>query len=311
MSVNIYNNPKQSLALYGLSEYLDFIINLYNFKKMPKVLMLSGKKGIGKFTLASHFINYLYNRNEYDLENKFINKKSSFYKSYIKDSFPNIIHLSADNFKSVKIDDIRSLKSQLSKSPIINKERFIILDDVELFNINSLNALLKIIEEPTENNYFILINNYSRNIIETVHSRSLELKITLSNKKRIQIIEKLIENKNLEPFIDYKLMNLSPGNFLSYNDILSSHKIDFEDDYLQNIEKILNLYKKHKDNNLINLVLLLTNYYFLTLKEKKIYNFEKIIENRSFVLNNINKFVAFNINQNSLINAINNKLSNE
>ena len=41
-------------------------------------------------------------------------------------------------------------------------DRFIIFDDVELFNHNSLNALLKLIEEPTKKNYFLLINNKSR-----------------------------------------------------------------------------------------------------------------------------------------------------
>ena len=61
--------------------------------------------------------------------------------------FPNIIYLSGNNFKNIKIEDIRDLKSLL-KTTILNKERFIVLDDIELFNINSLNALLKIIEEP-------------------------------------------------------------------------------------------------------------------------------------------------------------------
>ena len=61
--------------------------------------------------------------------------------------------------KSIKVDDIRNLKSKILQSSIIDKDRFIILDDVELFNINSLNALLKIIEEPNKKNYFILINN--------------------------------------------------------------------------------------------------------------------------------------------------------
>ena len=58
------------------------------------------------------------------------------------------------------------------------------------------------------------------------------------------------------------------------------------------------------------MILFLTDYYFYNLQEKKIDNIEKIIENKSFVINNVNKFLAYNLNQNSLINAINNKLSN-
>ena len=33
------------------------------------------------------------------------------------------------------------------------------MDDIEMFSTNSLNALLKLIEEPTKLNYFIFINN--------------------------------------------------------------------------------------------------------------------------------------------------------
>ena len=38
------------------------------------------------------------------------------------------------------------LKNNLLKSPVMDNKRFIILDDVELFNINSINALLKVID---------------------------------------------------------------------------------------------------------------------------------------------------------------------
>ena len=67
---------------------------------------------------------------------------------------------------------------------------------------------------------------------------------------------------------------------------------------------------KTKNINLINVILFLTDYHFYNLQEKKIDNIERVIENKSFVINNINKFIVYNLNQNSLINAINNKLSN-
>ena len=63
--------------------------------------------------------------------------------------------------KSVKVEDIRHLKLKFYNLLFQIKIRFIIFDDVELFNTNSLNALLKIIEEPSKNNFFFLINNKS------------------------------------------------------------------------------------------------------------------------------------------------------
>jgi DNA polymerase III subunit delta' len=306
-----YDNPKNSLVLYEIDEYLDFLSSLYLKKKFPKVLMLSGNKGIGKSTLINHFLNFVYDKDNYDLENRTISEKSNFNQQYKNDSFGNIIYLSGDSFKNIKVDDIRNLKSNLFKSTLLKKERFVIFDDVEIFNTNSLNALLKIIEEPTKNNYFILINNKTKPLIDTIYSRSLDLKIILTDKKRIQIIENLIKNNNLEVKVDYNLINLSPGSFLSHNNIINQNDISFEDHLIENIKKILNLYKKKKNFNFINLILFMTDLYFLKLKEKKTYNIDKIIEDKSFIIDNINKFAIYNLNQNSVLNAINNKLYNE
>ena len=310
MNINEYNDPKNSLVLFGLGSKLDFLIKLYNSKKLPKVLMISGKKGVGKFTLINHFLSYIYDKGNYDLKNRSINNQTQFYKQYLNNIFSNIIYLSGDNFKNVKIEDIRDLKSTILKTTISKKERFIILDDIELFNINSLNALLKIIEEPSSNNYFVLINNRTKPLIETIYSRSLEIKILLTNETRIKVIESLIKRNNLEAFIDFNSSNLTPGNFLSFNKIFEENKINVDEDFLKNLEILLNLYKKTKNINLINVILFLTDCHFYNLQEKKNDNIERVIENKSFVINNINKFIVYNLNQNSLINAINNKLSN-
>ena len=310
MSINEHNDPKNSLVLFELGNKLDFLIKLYNSNKLPRVLMISGKKGIGKFTLINHFLSYIYDKDNYDLKNRSINNQTQFYNKYLNNVFSNIIYLSGDNFKNIKIEDIRDLKSKILKRTMYKKERFIILDDIELFNINSLNALLKIIEEPLTNNYFILINSKTKPLIETIYSRSLEIKILLKNKIRIKIIESLINKNNLEVFIDYNSSNITPGNFLLFNKIFEENKINNSEAFEKNLEKLINLYKKNKNINLINLILFLKDNYFYDLQKKKINKIEKIIENKSFVVNNINKFITYNLNQNSVINAINNKLLN-
>ena len=272
--------------------------------------MLSGKKGSGKFTLINHFLTYIFDKKSYHLESKKINNQTFFYKQYLNSVFPNIIYLDGFNFKNVKVDDIRELKSKILKSNISQMDRFIILDDVELFNVNSLNALLKIIEEPTSNNFFLLINNKTRPIMQTIISRCLEFKILLSNENRIKIIESLIKNNSLNSVIDYKISNITPGNFYTFNSICEKNNIRIEEDFVNNLENILNLYKKNKDMNLMNLILFIADVYFHREIIDKKKNFEEIYEKKNYVINNINKFILFNLNQNSLINSITNKLSN-
>ena len=310
MNFNKYDNPKNSLELYELNDKFKMLTKLYLSKKIPKVLMLSGNKGIGKFTLINHFLSYIFDKENYDIDKMIINSDTTFYKQYLNNTFPNILHLSADNFKNIKIEDVRDLKKQLLKSTISNKERFIILDDIELFNINSLNALLKIIEEPSVNNNFVLINNKTKPLIETIYSRSVELKINLSSEMQISIIDKLVKKNNLELLIDYKETGLTPGFFLSFNNILLQNNININEDLLINMEKIIILYKKEKRIELINLLVFIVDNYFYNLKIKENRNIDNIMENKNFVLENISKFVSYNLNHNSLINAINNRLTN-
>ena len=53
-------NPLASTKLFGLNNYLLDLIKLHDQEKFPKVIMLSGKKGLGKFTLVNHLMNYIF-----------------------------------------------------------------------------------------------------------------------------------------------------------------------------------------------------------------------------------------------------------
>jgi len=299
--------PKEYLNLLGLDEKFNFLIKLYNLKKFPKVLMLTGKKGIGKYTLINHFLTHVFDKDNYDSKNKIINNLTDFYKQYSKNIFQNIIYLSGNSFNPIKVDDIRNLKSTILKSTMSKRERFVVLDDIELFNLNSLNALLKIIEEPAINNYFILINNKTKPLIETISSRTLEIRVTLTNTKRVEIIDALINKYNLQPCIDYNTSNLSPGDFVFFNNICQVNNISIDGDFIKNLKILLDLYKKDKNVSLINMILFLTNNYFYKYRSNKD-TILKNIENKNFVINNVNKFFSFNLNQTALINAINDKL---
>lgn len=301
--------PKSSLVLFGLYKNFELLVNLYELKKFPKILMLTGEKGLGKFTLLSHFLHYIFDKKNYDVKNKTINDKSEFHTQYISNIYPSIIYLSGEIFNNIRIENIRELKSVILKKNIIEKDRFIILDDIELFNINSLNALLKIIEEPTANNYFFLINNKTKPLIKTIFSRSIEIKVLLSEQIKKEIIKSLVKINNQEILIDINLFNLTPGNFLLFNKICEERDIDINGDYLDNLKILFDLYKKNKNINFIKMSVFLTDVYFNNIIKKKKINIEKTIQNKDFVLNNINNFILYNLNQNSLINAINNKLS--
>ena len=64
-----YFYPKNSLRLFGLEKNFSFLSALYSKDKLPKVLMLSGSKGIGKSTLINHFLFSIFDSQNYNKTN--------------------------------------------------------------------------------------------------------------------------------------------------------------------------------------------------------------------------------------------------
>ncbi len=298
-----YFNPKKTMRLVGLDKNFNFFKKLILEKKFPRALIFSGDKGLGKSTLIFHLMHYYFNKDNYDEKNYLIIKENNIFNQINENLYPGIIYLDGSKLKNIKIDDIRNLKKDLLKTTFTEK-RFVILDDVELFNINSLNALLKVIEEPGKNNYFILINNQTKPILATIKSRCLEIKLIVSDNEKKQITETLLKYFNLEETLNRSLITVSPGIFLRINHFFVEKKINIEDDPISNLSKILNLYKKEKDIFYRDLLLFYSDYYLIINKSRNTSNKKKFIENRSFIVKNINDFFLYNLNQNTLLNSL-------
>ena len=308
MTISEYFDSKKTLNLVGHKKNFNFFKDLILKDMLPKVIMLSGEKGIGKATLINHIMHFYFEKKNYDENNNKILKKTHFTELYENDLFSNIIYLKGSEFKNIKIEDIRILKSNLLKTTLNNDKRFIIFDDVENFNTNSLNALLKLIEEPGANNYFILINNKTKPLLETIKSRSLEIKIILDEESRKKIISFLLKNFEQKISLNEDLVATTPGNFVKFNYVIQTNKIKIEDNFLDNLEKLLKLYKKEKNLFFKDLILFLLDYYFQIDRSKRIFSNDKLIEKRTLIVKNINNFFLYNLSQSALLSSIKNNI---
>ena len=221
------NNQKQLFSYKNT--FLD-IVNLYNQKKLPNKILFSGPKGIGKATFAYHLINYIFSKDEesnYDIDNLQINDSNKSFKLVLNQTHPNfhLIDL-LDEKKIIEISQIRNMINYANKSAFNNKERIVLIDNAENLNLSSSNALLKIIEEPNDNVFFILIFDNNRKIIETIRSRCLKFNLFLTFDECLDTTNKIIGN-NIYQIVNKDLINhySTVGDLVNLVNFSSSSKM--------------------------------------------------------------------------------------
>ena len=294
--------PSSQLNLFSHKEEFQKLINLYKNNNLPNKILFSGEKGIGKCTLAYHLINYILSTNEdfiYDLDNLKIVPDNKSFKLVQNKSNPNFILVDIqEEKKNIDISQIRNLILTLNKSSFNTKPRFVLIDNIELLNINAVNALLKILEEPNDNINFILINNNKR-ILPTLKSRCLNFKIQLTSKQSIEIVNKILNN-NYNEFLNEDLVNnySTPGEILNLIDFANKNDIDLIKTNLKNFIKKIIMEKLYKKNNSIkNLIYSLMEFYFR--KNVSVTNI-KLINSYNYFLKKIENTKTFNLDEETL-----------
>ena len=305
-------NPSNQLSLYGHhSEFCNFI-DLYKNKKLPNKILLSGEKGIGKSTLAYHLINRILSFEEndsYDEKNFRINPENKSFKLILNKSNPNFILIDIyEDKKTIDINQIRNLILTLNKSSFNTKPRLVLIDNIELLNINSVNALLKILEEPSENIYFILINN-NKKILPTLKSRCLNYNIHLKSKESFEISSKIL-GENVKDLIHEQMVNCysTPGSILNLLNFANTNNVDLTQINLKDfIKKIINEKKFKKDQFIRNLLYTLIELYFrqnVSLKNIK------LLKIQNYFFKKINNTKIFNLDDETLLMEFDDKVLN-
>ena len=304
-----------SYKLYGYDNLFLEFDNLLNNNLLPNKILLSGANGIGKYTFAVHFINYALSKNEddnYSFESKQININNKSFKLMNNSTHPNfnLINLKI-NKKNIEIEQIRNIINYSQKSSFNQNKRFILIDNIELLTKNASNSLLKLLEEPPENLYFILIHDNSYRILETIKSRSINFKINFTNKSIIQITKKIIGEEDFSTINNtYLKMYNSIGDLVFLNNFAKKYEINIKS---YTIEELLNyiiskkLYKKDTELNIFiyRLIQFLLFETFYLSKDNKIYDLYKY-----FILK-MNNTIKYNLDIESLFFEFKNTLINE
>ena len=298
-------DPMNSLQLFGLKEYFINFVNLYKNKKLPKIILLSGDKGMGKFTLSFHLVNYILSLNTkfpYNYEKLMINIDNLFYKKILSNIQENFNYIGNNYSKKIGIEDIRNIKKKFNNTPLNNLPRFTILDDVELLNVNTANALLKFIENPSTFDFFILINNKKSKIIETLKSRSLETKIFLDHEKQEEIFNNLVKVLNIKSHFSHNFKRYTaPGMLIKFSEYLKKLKIEQDTPFYDMVVILLDSYRKSKDGLCLDCIKFLLDIQFSKILKRDNMKVMETIDTKNDILNLLNQCRNFNLSNSSVL----------
>ena len=309
---------KTQKNLFGYDYYFTLFKLLYEKKKLPNTILLSGQKGLGKSTFAYHFSNFLLSKNEdynYSIKDFSINLNNVSYNLVQNNIHPNFFLIdNIDSEQNIKIEQVRNLLKFLNKSTFNNNLKIVLFDNIELLNLNSSNALLKALEEPKENTFFFIIHNSSKKIINTIKSRSVIFNIYFSLTNKLKIFDKIVldYDLNLNNVDTNRFLHLdTPGNLLNYLIILKGSNLNISTDYLDCALFLIDLYQKQKVADLLLLVSFFVENFYNELSLKNQFNTSQYNFNRNKILHLIDDMNKFNLDKKNILFIISSILKNE
>ncbi len=144
-------------------------------KRIPHALLFTGPDGVGKRTAATVFSMAL-NCGEPNADSGIEPCGACRSCRLIrKDQHPDM-HVLGSEGNGIRVAQVRELLSAISLKPMEARFRVIRIPDAQKLNLESGNALLKVIEEPPARTIFILSAPAAGDVLPTLTSRSQQIR---------------------------------------------------------------------------------------------------------------------------------------
>ncbi len=192
----------------GFENLKSFFEKMANADLFNHAYLFSGPAMIGKKTFALEIVS------------------RSFMNQNLTGHNPDLIYLDpadSENEQSIGITEIRKVKSFLSLSPLVGKYKFVIINDAHLMTEEAQNALLKILEEPSQSSVLILVTSNSNLLLPTVISRCQEIKFSSHSKL---VVADVINVSKLDTNHQKLIVELSSGRIGLAMNILAENSFE-------------------------------------------------------------------------------------
>lgn len=156
-------------------------LSAYEKNRLHHAWLLCGPQGLGKASFAFRCARFLMGRDR-DVSSGGLNMSpdDADVRLITAGSHPDLLVLEREMGesklkKNISVDAVREIGEFFSKAPSRSPYRVCIIDSVDDLNINSANALLKILEEPPHKGIIFLISHSPGRLLPTIRSRCRRL----------------------------------------------------------------------------------------------------------------------------------------
>jgi len=120
--------------------------------------------------------------------------------------------------KNISISQILDLREKIYESSFLGKNKIILIPNIEFMSRDASDSILKILEEPPKDTFFVMSSHFIHLIPSTIRSRSIEIEITNPSFEEClewlsesysENLELAIELSNNRPFIAKDLLDLN------------------------------------------------------------------------------------------------------
>lgn len=201
-----------------LAQNKTHFVGLLKQQSLPHAMILSGVKGSGKTELANWLSNTLLcqscTADNFTHINSFQGLPCLECKAcnlFNQNTHPDYIHVELIT-ASIGVDQIRRVSRFFEKTAQLSTNQVVVIESAESMTESAANALLKTLEEPTNNSFIILLVHDEQRLLPTIISRCrhIQLKPPTGNELLSYLQKNNDETDNQDRFLN--LSHLSELN---------------------------------------------------------------------------------------------------